>query len=113
MKTAWTIGGVIVGLLGVASVAQTRAVLPVPEHVSPDTVPVSLDGLDLSQESDAGVALQRLDGAAARACFGGSRPARLDRSTQVCRRLAVAEAVSAIGAPKLIVLHRSRTRADR
>jgi len=113
MKTAWTIGGVIVVVMAIASADQIRGPLPVPERASPDTVPVSLDGLDLSQESDAGVALQRLEGAAARACFGGSRPARLDRPTRVCRRLAVAGAVEAVGAPKLIVLHRSRIRAVR
>jgi UrcA family protein len=114
MKTTWTIGGVLVGLLATASLEyQTQGGLSVPERTSPITVPVSLDGLDLTDESDARIALGRLEGAAVRACFGGSGPLRPDRPTKVCRELAVAGAVASIGAPRLAAVHRRESRAVR
>jgi UrcA family protein len=114
MKSTWTIGGVLVGLMATASLEyQTYGVLSVPERTAPITVPVSLDGLDLTDESDARAALERLEGAAVRACFGGSRPLRPDRPTRVCRELAVEGAVASIGAPTLAAVHRRESRAER
>ena len=111
MKTAWTIGGVIVGFVALASVNQVLGSPTVPARTPPDPVAVSLDGLDLSQASDAELALRRLESAAARACTGGSRSAEPDQSATACEAAALAKAVAAIAAPRLTVAHRVEARA--
>lgn len=114
MKTMWTLGGVLVGTMAAALYHQTSGALSVPERVAPSlTVPVSLDGLDLTDESDARTALGRLEGAAVRACLGGIGLRRSDRSIRVCRDVAVSEAVASIGAPRLAAVHRQEIRAAR
>ena len=116
MKTALTIGGVfaVTGML--AALCQTPDRLPgarlAPERAG-RAVPVSLAGLDLTETSDAAVALERLRGAADGACFGGNAALRPDRSAQGCREAALSAAVSAVGAPTLTVLHRSQIRVVR
>ena len=114
MKTMWTLGGVLVGTVMAALFHQTSGALSVPERAAPSvTVPVSLDGLVLTDESDARTALGRLEGAAVQACLGGYGLRRSDRSTRVCRDLAVAEAVASIGSPRLAAVHRQEIRAAR